>query len=430
MGGSRRGDARAAAPAAASTRAEPPISVIIPVRNDPSGLDRCLASLEETQYPKFEVIVVDDASTDETAAVTARYEVRLIQLPERVGPGAARNRGASEASHEILFFLDADVTVEHDTLAKVAETFRRNPDAAATFGSYDQAPAAANVLSQYRNLLHHYIHQTSCEDATTFWSGCGAIHRSAFLACGGFDPTYDRPSVEDIDLGVRLRRSGQKIVLNKELQVKHLKRWSLWSIIRCDFWQRGVPWTLLIHREGSAPNDLNLKRSHRIAGVLALGLLLSLALGAVYFESLVLLPLLIAGVVVAIDRYSMVRPLPDGAILLAVIATTAGLGVYFYESAVALHSFRLWLVVSLALAGGIVALNFDFYRFCARLKGPGFALLVLPLHILYFGYASLAFSLGTLIHLVGRSEPDPEPIAATEPATADLGLAMPTRRVS
>src|SRR5262249_7170850 len=162
---------------------------------------------------------------------------------------------------------------------------------------------------------------------------------------------------EDIDLGVRLRRSGQKIVLNKDLQVKHLKRWSLWSIIRCDFWQRGVPWTLLIHREGSAPNDLNLKRSHRIAGVLALGLLLSLALGAAYFESLILLPLLIAGVVIAIDRYSMVRPLPDSALLCAVGATTVGLATYFYDSAVALHSFRLWLAVCLALTGGIVALN-------------------------------------------------------------------------
>jgi hypothetical protein len=234
------------------------------------------------------------------------------------------------------------------------------------------------VLSQYRNLLHHYIHQTSCEDATTFWSGCGAILRSAFLASGGFDPAYDRPSVEDIDLGVRLRRAGQRIVLNKELQVKHLKRWSLWSIVRCDFWQRGVPWTLLIHREGSAPNDLNLKRSHRVAGGLALALLLSLAFGAAFFESLVILPLLIAGMVVAIDRYSMVRPLSDGAILLAVAATSVGLGMYFYESAMALHSFRLWLAISLALAGGIVALNFDFYRFCARLKGPGFALLVLP----------------------------------------------------
>jgi glycosyltransferase involved in cell wall biosynthesis len=407
--------------------AMPAISVIIPVRNDAGGLDRCLGSLAASRYPHYEVIVVDDASTDESAAVAASHRARVIRLPERVGPGAARNRGASEACHDLLFFLDADVTVEPDTLATVAETFLRNPDAAAAFGSYDQAPGAQNVLSQYRNLLHHYIHQTGREDATTFWSGCGAIRRPTFLASGGFDPSYDRPSVEDIELGTRLRKAGHRIVLNKNLQVKHLKRWSLWSIVRCDFWQRGVPWTLLIHREGSAPDDLNLRRSHRLAGVLATGLLVVLVLGALYFEGLLLGSLLATAVVVAIDRLSLRWLLPDRAILLAVILTGIALGGLLYRSVGAQHAFHLWLLGSAGLAAAIAALNLDFYLFCARLKGPGFALLVLPLHIFYFAYASLAFSVGTALHVWRRGAPERLTIGPAAESLV-LPLTAPTRR--
>ena len=77
--------------------------------------------------------------------------------------------------------------MKETTLASVAEDFTENPDIAAVFGSYDDEPAEKNFLSQYKNLVHHYVHQQSSSEAVTFWAGCGAIRKEIFFSVGGFD---------------------------------------------------------------------------------------------------------------------------------------------------------------------------------------------------------------------------------------------------
>jgi len=132
----------------------------------------------------------------------------VIALAERHGPAYARNRGAELARGDILFFVDADVVLAADATAQVRDAFREDPQLAAVFGSYDDAPAATNFLSRYKNLLHHHVHQTSRADASTFWAGCGAIRAAMLARAGGFDESFRRPSIEDIELGRRLRRAG------------------------------------------------------------------------------------------------------------------------------------------------------------------------------------------------------------------------------
>ena len=112
-------------------------------------------------------------------------------------------------------------------MGRIAAAFQASPNLAALFGSYDDEPFESNFLSQYKNLFHHYVHQTAKVDASTFWSGCGAIRREVFLAIGGFEENYRRPTIEDIELGYRLKKTGHRIRLLKELQVKHLKRWEI-----------------------------------------------------------------------------------------------------------------------------------------------------------------------------------------------------------
>jgi hypothetical protein len=316
------------------------LSVIVPVLNSPRELARCLEALLAQASPGTEVIVVDDGSTDETAAVAARTGVRLFRLARTSGPAAARNHGAREAFGDILLFVDADVVLASDATDRVTRAFGEHADVAAIFGSYDARPAAPGLVSQYRNLLHHYTHQHANGEASTFWAGCGAIRRSVFEAMAGFDAeTFRHPSIEDIDLGVRMRRAGYRICLDKALQGKHLKRWTLASMIRTDVTRRATPWAKLILEGGRTPDDLNLKRAQRVSGA-----------------------------------------------LVALAAALAPLGVIQWQFAAA----------ATAALGIVIFLNRDLYAFLARQGGWRFSAGCIPLHLLYYGYSVMSYGLAWL----------------------------------
>jgi GT2 family glycosyltransferase len=334
----------------------PRLSIVVPVYNDARNLADCLAALRAAEIPGCELIVVDDASPDDSALVARRAGATVITLEQNSGPAAARNRGAAAAAGEILFFVDADVAVAPDAVRRVAEAFAADPALGAVFGSYDDAPRAPGMVSQYRNLLHHWVHQQGNPEASTFWAGCGAVRRACFVEVGGFDASlFRRPAIEDIELGYRLRRHGYRILLDKQLQGKHFKGWTLYSVVKTDILSRAVPWSRLVLEGGGAPNDLNLKRGQRLSGLLVL-----LALAC-----LILSPL---------------RP--------------ALLGL----SAAALVS--------------VVVLNRPLYHFFLARHGPWFLARALPLHWLYYLYSSLTY-LAIWIHVHARRSP------RRMPATAD-----------
>ncbi len=259
--------------------------VIVPVRGRAELLDACLQALAASTRLPDEVIVVDDGSPKDSAVAVAalcqRHRARLLtQAP--AGPAAARNHGAQQTDAELLIFLDSDVTVRADTLARLIAAFD-DPGLAAVFGSYDDQPSARTLASDYRNLLHHYVHQHSRRQASTFWAGCGAVRRSAFLAAGGFSAAYDRPSIEDVEFGLRLSAAGQRIELHPDIQVCHAKQWTVRSFFIADTRYRAVPWTeLILSRPDALPPDLNFGWRNRLsvplAGLLAFALLLTLGL--------------------------------------------------------------------------------------------------------------------------------------------------------
>jgi glycosyltransferase involved in cell wall biosynthesis len=331
--------------------------VVIPVRDGGRDFERCLRGLRDSAGAEFELIVVDDGSTDGSGDLAESLGARVIRNATPEGPASARNTGAQAATAPIVFFLDADVVVHPGTLAGALERFEAEPGLAALFGSYDDRPAAPGLVSQFRNLLHHYVHQQGAfvddaRPAHTFWTGCGAIRRDVFLAMGGFDPRlYRRPAIEDIELGYRLTRAGHKIALVRAVQATHLKRWTLRSMLRTDLLQRGVPWMLLMLRANVAETDLNVSKSQR-ACVAATGL--------------GLLGLLIA-------------PLAPPALAI--------------------------LALNLAMQA---ALNRDFYGFLARRRGWGFAIGAFPLHYLYFVCCGLSVAIAlALKHLLLTRRPEP-----------------------
>ena len=273
------------------------ISIIVPAYNAASTLRRCLDALKQESDQSTQIIVVDDGSTDHTAQIARDYEFQLIQTPRsQSGPAAARNLGCESTTGEILFFIDADVVIQRGSIALVRKIFSEHPNVAAVFGSYDDAPAEKNFLSQYKNLLHHFVHQNSEMDAQTFWAGCGAVRKSVFVSVGRFnEQNYSHPSIEDIELGIRMKLAGHSIRLEKALQGKHLKRWTPASLLKADILHRAYPWSRLIMRMGEIPNQLNLQMSHRISSVLVF------LFFAALIASIVLQSLSVAAVVVCLS---------------------------------------------------------------------------------------------------------------------------------
>lgn len=252
------------------------ISVIIPVYNGGENFRRCLTSLSKSKSVAIEVIVVADGDTDGSWLLAENFGATVIRSLTNVGPAKARNLGAELAKGDILFFVDADVEIYPDTIDKVAIAFKEERGLAALIGSYDDSPGASNFLSQYKNLFHHYTHQTATTEASTFWGACGAIRRDIFLEIGGFDESYHKPCVEDIELGYRLKQGGYRIKLCKNIQVKHLKDWRVISLLKAEFFYRALPWSTLILRHRHMINDLNLKLNNRISVVLIYLLLITL----------------------------------------------------------------------------------------------------------------------------------------------------------
>jgi hypothetical protein len=294
--------------------------------------------------------------------------------------------------------------------------------------------------------MHRYVHQSGKAEAGTFWSGCGAIRRSVFLQHGGFDEGYRRPAIEDIELGYRLSAAGHRIVLDHGLEVKHLKRWTFVNLVKTDIFDRGMPWTELILRDGNMPNDLNIQLSQRVSVALAF-LLFGFALaGALYYKGLFLVPLLAlmlfglacywaeaavysagkgikifftlltAAFTVSADVHhmrSLIPPVLVGYFLLLIRYR------YGYRTEVARRisggAYMLYLLASVLFIAthlptrvpvicfflmllGIVAINRNFYMFLGRRMGWLTALTAVPFHVLFYFYNGLAFLTGVAVY--------------------------------
>lgn len=317
------------------------LSVIVPATDAPTTLGRCQAALAAAADGPDELIVVHDVNGDGP------------------GPAAARNNGARSASGDVLVFVDSDVAVHPDAFTRIRAALERDRDLVGVIGSYDDDPAARGVVSRFRNLLHHHVHQDSAGPVGSFWSGLGAIRRDAFVLAGGFDAhSFTVSSMEDVELGMRLAADGARIELDPELLGTHLKGWSLVSMVHTDVVRRGMPWVALLMRRRELPGELNLSRRHRLAA---------------------------AAWVLTAGAIATRRPRTAAA-----AATVAG------------------------------AANVRFYRLLARRMGPVGVAAGVPLHALHYLSAAVAVPLGIVHYLHGLAVDRDVPAPRVEtPATAD-----------
>lgn len=316
------------------------ITVIVPAYNPGRNVEHCLEALARSTYRHFDVLVVDDGSTEPIKTLVERFGYRYLRIDGPGGPARARNLGVQQTESEFIIFIDADVCVYPDTIERIVQNFAGDQNLAAVIGTYDDAPADPGFFSQYRNMFHHYIHCQSAGLVSTFWSGCGAIRHDVFIKYGGFDEQrYRCPAIEDIELGTWVAADGGRILLDKTIQCKHLKRWSFSDMIRTDICRRGIPWIDLMLRSGKDVKTLNVTRSQR------------LSVGLVFVAC--------ALIVLAI--------------------------------------WWPWALIGTAAAVILVTLmNIELYRFFVSRRGLWFAVKSLLVHWLYFGCCVVSFIAGTV----------------------------------
>ncbi len=421
------------------------ISVVIPAYQSGQHLTRCLEALRASHHPPLEIIVVDDGSKDDTRERAAAFGTTVLSTERRRGPAFARNLGANVATGDILFFLDSDVCVKTGTLLKISDSFDADTELDALMGSYDSTPHSQDFLSQYRNLMHSYVHHTGAERASTFWSGCGAIRRALFLEHSGFNEKYGRPTIEDIELGYRLIRAGRKIVLDRSIEVTHLKRWTFWGVVKTDVLDRGIPWTELILRDRHMPNDLNLQLSQRVSVALVFVLVALSGTMAVLDGGYLLIPLFaIIFLLLArwwLDLETSERPRKAFALLICMVVLIAAFayshrmlglipplmlspalllvrhryrkrgqikdwmryfGLFYICCSVLIAAFYLpshhLVFACFAVLASIGLMNSQFYIFLAGKRGVAFMLAAIPFHLLYHFYNGLSFIIGVTRH--------------------------------
>lgn len=313
------------------------VSVIIPCYNAAATLPECLKAVANSSFTDFDCTVVDDCSADDSAAIARLSGVTVLVQPKRGGPARARNVGARAAHGSILLFLDADVCPHPDAIARVVEHLNSSPYLYAVIGSYDDGPADRHFISEYRNLLHCFTHKSAHSRSSSFWSGCGAVRREVFLRRGGLPEHYAHPSIEDIEFGYELTSLAGKVLLDSAIEVKHLKRWTFLTMVHTDIFDRGIPWTRLILKRRSMPNELNVSWLQRLSVALTVS-----------------------------------------AVALA-IASHPSLALF-------------WACL-------VFSINYRFYSFLTAKRGSWFAMRALPLHLLYFFYCGLSFAAGVLTYL-------------------------------
>ena len=200
----------------------PRISVVCCSYNGAKFIGDCLDALAVQDYPDYEVIVIDDGSTDDTAAIASRYDVRLISQPNK-GLSAARNEGMHQASGEITAYIDDDAYPDPDWLRYIAWVYMSGGHDGA--GGPNLPPPGDGLMADLVALApggpnHVLISDTVAEHVP----GCNSTYRTeALRAIGGYDVRF-RTAGDDVDVGWRIQENGGTIGFSAGAMVWHHRR--------------------------------------------------------------------------------------------------------------------------------------------------------------------------------------------------------------
>ncbi|MFV2005271.1 MAG: glycosyltransferase family 2 protein [Gammaproteobacteria bacterium] len=218
------------------------VSIIIPNYQGGTTLETCLEAAFASRYQNFEVIVVDDCSSDNSVEVIKSLPCKLVQMDKHCGAAQARNIGAAHSSGDILFFTDADCVLQQDTLSIVNSTVSLAGASTVIGGSYTRIPFDNSFYSLFQSVFVNYSETRHEQHPDYIATHAMAIDAESFRKSGGFTEKF-LPILEDVDFSHRLRQAGYRLVMNPAIQVQHIFNFSLYRSLRNAI-RKSMYWTM------------------------------------------------------------------------------------------------------------------------------------------------------------------------------------------
>lgn len=216
-----------------------PISIVIPARNASATLGQCLDALLVGELSHVEIVVVDDASDDDTGRIVEQRSesnpVRLMRSERRLGPANARNRGWRAAAHPWVLFVDADVVLPSQAVQWVREgldLYSHRPEVGGVLGVYAEKIPWRDFFTNYKNLYTCFLYRTTETLSPFAHTAIFCVGKEILREVGGFDGRL--ATAEDFRLGVELGTRGCRFVIDRRIAGVHLKRWSLAEVLKED----------------------------------------------------------------------------------------------------------------------------------------------------------------------------------------------------
>ncbi|MEW6066933.1 MAG: glycosyltransferase [Nitrospirota bacterium] len=222
-------------------------SVIVPAYNAVNTIDACLNALIHQSIPEtdYEVIVVDDGSTDKTSEIIKSFPVKYIYQKNH-GPASARNHGAREAIGEIILFTDSDCVPISNWLQEMAKPFE-NIDVVAVKGAYKTSQRSLTARFAQVEFEERFEMLKKADSIDMVDTYSAAFRKKTFWEAGGFDESFPVANNEDTDLSYKLSKMGYKMVFNPNAIVYHLNHpASIKRYARLKFW-RGY-WRMVVYK--------------------------------------------------------------------------------------------------------------------------------------------------------------------------------------
>jgi GT2 family glycosyltransferase len=292
----------------------PRVSVVIPTHNGAATLAACLESLQASALAPYEIIVIDDASTDSTAEIATQCNCRVVQLDKNVGAARAKNRGAAKATGDILFFTDDDVIVARETLNQLAQDFA-DAQIAGVVGLLDAKIPFDDFASNFKNLWMRFTYERlPREHIGVFYTSIAAMRRAVFQQLGGFDENYRGASIaEDTEFGQRAWSAGHMLQLDPRVTATHCKHYTLRQVLITDYLRARALMLMRLRKRGQ-PFFTSVPLFYQLAVPAILAVLTAL-LAALVLRNWLLAML---GVVLLVTFYALFAP------WLAYLARTRG----------------------------------------------------------------------------------------------------------